>query len=192
MPNTHMPTGLNPVRYVSGAPYNGAVNIYSVPAGDATALGVGDPVKLAGTSQTVGDITYTDVIFALAADVVVGVVVAVQADNRDSLLYRAASTQRLVMVADDPNLLFEVQDLQAGTLVAADIGLNVNAAAAPVVNTFTGRSGLMLDSATKATTNTLGWKIIGLVNRPDNESGPAGKWLVKANRHAYANQIAGI
>ena len=44
MPNPNLAQGLTPVRYRSGAPYNGAANIYHVPATDGTALFLGDPV----------------------------------------------------------------------------------------------------------------------------------------------------
>ncbi|MGL5736163.1 MAG: hypothetical protein ACRCYS_14965 [Beijerinckiaceae bacterium] len=193
MPNVNMPTGLNPVRYLSGATYNGAFNVYSVPASDATAIGVGDPVRSLGTSSIVNDVTYGDVAYCTVGNYVVGVVVAVAPDTRDSLTYRAASTARLVYVADDPNLVFEVQDLATGTpIAAADIGLNVNLAAAPVVNTFTGKSGAVLDNATKAVTATLDYKIVGFVNRPDNEPGAAGKWLVRVNRHQFGQLALGV
>jgi hypothetical protein len=193
MPNINAPSGLNPVRYLSGAPYNGAVNIYSVPAADATALFVGDPVRSLGTSSVVADQTYADVAYSTVGNSVVGAVVAVLPDSRESSLFRAASTFRLVAVADDPNLVFEVQDLATGTpIAAADIGLNVNLAAAPVGNTFTGKSGAVLDNATKAVTATLDYKITGFVNRPDNETGAAGKWLVRVNRHQYAQLTVGV
>ena len=115
MANTNAPTGFNPVRYLSGAPYNGAVNYYSVAAGNATAIYVGDPVKDVGTGQTISGTMYKDVILAGTGDVITGVVVAVMPDltgtgaGFGSTTYRAASTARILAVADDPNLLFEIQ-----------------------------------------------------------------------------------
>lgn len=192
MANTNTPTGLNPVRYLSGAPYNGAINYYSVAAGYATAIYIGDPVVIAGTAQTVNGVVYPDVQKAATTDVITGVVVGVVADNRDSLIYRAASTLRILMVADDPNLLFEVQEGTGGTpLTANDIGLNVSFAAG-TPSTVTGRSGLNIDNATEATTNTLALKLFGLVNRADNAVGDSAKWLVRINRHRYVDQIAGV
>ena len=131
MANLNAPFGLRPVSYLSGLPYNGVVRQYSVPASDGTAIYVGDPVKLNGTSQFINGQTFTDVIIAATTDVMVGVVVGVFADTRDSLLYRAASTQRILLVADDPNLVFEVQQGTGGTpLTANDVGLNVSLAIA--------------------------------------------------------------
>jgi hypothetical protein len=177
---------------MSGAPYNGAVNIYSTATGDATDLFVGDPVIISGTAQTIDGVIYQDVDQAATGDKIVGVVVAVLPVTRDSLIYRAASTQRLVAVADDPNLLFEIQEVSGGTaLTANDIGLNANFVVASG-STTTGLSGVELNNATEATTNTLDLQIVGFQNRPGNEVGEHAKWLVRINRHQRANQVAGI
>jgi hypothetical protein len=198
MANVDSPFGLRPVRYMSGAPYNGAVNAYSTAAGDGTAIYVGDPVIISGTAQTIGDVIYQDVDQAATGDVIVGVVVAVDpvlgagANGRDSTKHRAASTQRIVYVADDPNLLFEIQEVSGGTALAAnDIGLNANFVVAAGSAT-TGFSGVELNNATEATTNTLDLQIVGFQNRVGNEIGEHAKWLVRINRHQRANQVAGI
>lgn len=199
MANTNAPTGLNPVRYLSGAPYNGAVNYYSVPAGNGTAIYVGDPVKhvSTGTGQNINGTNYTDVILAGTGDVITGSVVAVMPDltasgaGFQSLLYRAASTARILAVADDPNLLFEVQEGTGGTaLTLNDTGLNINLAAG-TGSTITGRSGLTIDNGTEAQTNTLDLKIIAPNNRVDKAIGDSMSWLVRINRHRYADQLAG-
>lgn len=191
MPNPSIPNGLTPVRSLTGAPYNGAFNVYSVPAADATLIGIGDLVKVNGTGQTIGDTTYQDVIRAATGDIFVGAVVAVLPATRDSTVYREASTQRLVCVADDPNLLYEVQESAAGTsLTINDIGLNANVLVADA-STTTGLSATTLNNATEATTNTLDVKIVGLANKQNNAVGESAKWIVRINRHQYANQIAG-
>ena len=192
MANTDTPFGLKPVRYLSGAPYNGAANIYSTAAGDATAIYIGDPVIISGTAQTIDGAIYQDVDQAATGDVIVGVVVGVLPDTRDSLIYRAASTQRLLVVCDDPNVVFEIQEVSGGTPLAAnDMGMNANFVVAAGSAT-SGRSGVELNNATEATTNTLDLQICGFVNRPDNEIGEHAKWLVRINRHQFANQVAGI
>ncbi len=192
MANTNVPTGLNPVRYLSGAPYNGAVNIYSVAAGYGTAIYIGDPVVDIGTTQLSDLYGYTkDVQLAATTDVITGVVVGVMADTRDSLIYRAASTLRYLLVADDPNLLFEAQEATGGGLAAADLGLNISFNAG-TPSTVTGRSGLTLKTDTEAVGNTLALKLVGIVNRPDNAAGDSAKWLVRINRHRYVDQLAGV
>lgn len=191
MANANIPTGLNPVRYLSGAPYNGAVNLYSVAAGYGTAIYIGDPVVDIGTTQLINGSYYKDVQLAATTDVITGVVVGVVADTRDSLIYRAASTQRILMVADDPNLIFEAQEATGGGLAAADLGLNISFNAG-TPSTVTGRSGLTLKTDTEANTNTLALKLFGIVNRPDNAAGDSCKWLVRINRHRYVDQLAGV
>lgn len=191
MANDNTPKGLVPVRTVNGQPYTGGGNIYSVAAGDGTLLGLGDLVKLAGTGQTINDQAYPDVVRAATGDVFVGAVVSVLPVTRDSLPYREASTQRLVVVCDDPNMLFEVQEGGAGTVLTInDLGLNANIVVAGA-STTTGWSGTLLDNATQQTTNTLDLKIVGFVNRVNNAVGASAKWLVRINRHLYANQVAG-
>jgi hypothetical protein len=192
MANADTPFGLKPYSHRNGAAYNGAARVYSAAAGDATAMFIGDPVKLSGTSQTINGIVYADVDQAATGDVMVGVIVGVVPETADSVTYRAASTQRRVLVADDPDLVFEIQEVSGGTaLAAADIGLNANFVVA-AGSTTTGLSGVELNNATEATTNTLDLQIMGLVPRDDNAVGEHAKWLVRINRHQFANQIAGI
>lgn len=194
MANPDIPNGLTPVRYLSGAPYNGAFNEYSVAAGNGVAIFIGDPVTTAGvgTAQTINGKVLLDVVQAATGDVITGVVVGVQPVTSTSVPYRAASTQRILYVADDPDLLFEIQEVSGGTaLTANDSGLNANFVVGSG-STVTGYSGIELDNSTEAVTNTLDLKIIGPVNRPDNAIGENCKWLVRINRHRYVNQVAGV
>ena len=191
MANTDTPFGLRPVRDLNGAPYNGAVETYSTATGDVTAIFIGDPVILSGTSQTIDGVIYRDVDQAATGDVIAGVVVGFGAATRDSLTYRAASTQRLVRVAP-PSLIYEIQEVSGGTpLTANDIGLNANFVVGSG-STVTGYSGVELNNATEATNNTLDLQIVDFVNRADNEIGEHAKWLVRINRSQRANQVAGI
>lgn len=192
MANADRAAGLLPVRYITGAPYNGAADVYSTATGDATAIFLGDPVKLSGTSTTINGVVYADVDQAATGDVIIGVVVGVLPVTNDSLIYRAASTARRLLVATDPSLLYEIQEVSGGTpLAAADIGLNANFVVG-TGSTITGFSGVELNNSGEATTNTLDLQILGLVSRADNEVGEHAKWLVRINRHQFANQVAGI
>lgn len=198
MANTASAFGLRPVSDLNGRPYSGAFREYSVPAADGSAIYIGDLVKLNGTSQFINGSTYSDVIIAATGDTFVGVVVGVFAESRDSTIYRAASTLRRVLVADDPNLLFEVAQGSGGTpLTANDVGLNADISVV-AGSTATGLSGSVINNVGEATTNTLDLKIIGMVNRADNDPGSAvgtgaasSRFLVRLNRHQFVNQIAG-
>lgn len=186
MPNANAPAGLRPVRHRNGAPYNGAATRYAVAAADATALFIGDPVILAGSADADGVAT---VVRATAAGgaFMLGPVVSVEPETRDSLPYRAASTARYVYVADDPDLVFEIQeDAVGGALAAADVGLNADLVAG-TGSTITGLSGFQLDTSTKATTATLQLRILGFSQRVDNEIGANAKVLVTINLHSLRN-----
>jgi hypothetical protein len=192
MANTDTPMGLRPVAHRNGAPYNGAFRVYSTAAGDGTALYIGDLVKLAGTAQTIRGRVLPDVTRAATGDVITGVVVGVRPATQDSTVYRAASTQTEVFIADDPDLIFEAQEGSSGTaLTANDAGLNIDFVVG-AGSTATGLSGTLLNNATEATTNTLDLHLVQPVPREDNAIGYSCKWLVTINRHQYSNQVAGV
>jgi hypothetical protein len=191
MANADCARGFIPRSGLSGQPYNASVMQFSTASGDSTAIFIGDPVKLSGTSQTINGQVFADVDQAATGDVVVGVVVGVLQDTRDSLTYRAGSTVRILLVETNPNTVFEIQEVSGGTaLAAADIGLNANFVVGSG-STVTGYSGVELNNSGEASTNTLDLQIVGLVNRADNEVGEHAKWLVRINRHQFANQVAG-
>jgi len=203
MANVNRVNGLRPVGYLNGSKYNGAVTEYFIPSSNATATFIGDVVVADGTGDTVaaGGLAkgVRSVVQAAAAGVgtlnVVGVVVGFKTDptNLNTPQYRAGSTGRYVLVADDPNTIFEVQeDAVGGALGVADVGLNADIIVG-AGSTATGASGMQLDTSTKATTATLPLKVIGFSQRQDNEPGNAlAKVLVKINTHAAANGIAGV
>lgn len=199
MANANATFGLRPVNMLGGNPFAGSVRAFSVAAGDGTAIFIGDPVKGAGTSQFINGQTYSDVVQAATGDVITGVVVGVEPVTSTSTIYRVASTQRILYVNVDPNAVFEIQQVSGGTaLNANDIGLNANFVVA-AGSTTTGMSGVSLNNVGEATTNTLDLKILGIVNRADNDPGSAvttgadaSRFLVRINRHQYSDQVAGI
>ena len=176
--------GFRPVKMVTGAPYNGQANIYFVPSTDSSVIMVGDAVKLAGDARAAsGAPTVTRV--AVATDIPIGIVVGIlftgvgdaqnipPVNDLNTPVYRRASTDRYLLVADDHNLIYEVQ--YAGTSVAAatitaNVGLN-GQFTLTAGNTATGASGMQLDSAGLATIATLPLKIVGFPARPDNVPG---------------------
>lgn len=181
MANTNVAFGLKPVQYAGGAAYSGAARSYFVPASDSTALFIGDPVIIAGSGDAAGVPSVTRAT-AASAGRITGVVVGFVPDA--SVVangYRVASVAGYVLVADDPNLIFEIQDDSVGgALAVTDIGLNADLIAASG-STATKRSGFMLDTSTKATTATLQLRIKGIVQRADVEIGTTSKVLVSIN-----------
>lgn len=192
MANADIPKGFTPVRMLDGSPYSANIRAFSTATGDATAIFLGDPVVLSGTSQTIDGVVYADVDQAATGDVIAGVVVGVKPVTEASLTYRAASTQRILYVEIGQNVLYEIQEVSGGTALAAnDIGLNANFVVGSG-STTTGYSGVELNNGTEATTNTLDVQIVDFANRADNEIGEHAKWLVRINRSQWANQVAGI
>jgi len=198
MANSTTPFGLRPVQTLLSGPYSGAVGAFSVAAGNGTAIYIGDLVTQAGTSQIIDGVVYQDVVQGATGDVFTGVVVGVLPTTRDSLLYRAASTQRILLVNIDPNADFLVKQSAGGTpLTANDIGLNANVVVGSG-STVTGWSGMSLDNTTEAGTNTLDLKIVGMPSGPGNDVGSSvssgadgSDFYVRINRHRYVNQVAG-
>jgi hypothetical protein len=196
MANTNAPFGLRPIRTLGGASYDGTYRKYSVAAGNGTAIYVGDPVMQTGvgTGQTINGETLPDVVKAGATtDIITGVVVGVEMVTRDSLPYRAASTQRVLYVCDDPNMLFLVQEANSGTaLTANDLGANVSLTLT-AGSAVTGLSGTVIDNTAAGTTNTLIAKLVEFDNAPDNEVGSvAQRWIVRLNRHRMIDQQTGV
>lgn len=184
MANVSRVWGFRPVKHLNGSPYNGQFNLYFVPASDGTAMFAGDLVKLAGSASADG---YPTVAQGTASAAAVGVVVGFVVDPANLNTpggYRAASTARYAMVADATDVVYEVQeDAVGGALAVADVGLNADVVVG-AGSTSTGQSGMQLDTSTKATTATLPLKILGFVNRPDNEIGSANaKVWVTINNH---------
>lgn len=196
MPNVSKIRGFQPVKHVNGSPYNGQANIYATAASDGTALFVGDPVKLAADGNADG---IQHVTKATAGAAVLGVVVGVINTKLDPVtgkmsagsialdtpVYRPASTAQYVLVCDSPDVVYEVEAVTGSnasySFAVADIGLNADLSTV-AGSTTTGTSAAALNMATAASTATLQWKILGVVQRPDNEvTGASTKVLVKIN-----------
>lgn len=190
MANVSRVNGFNPLKNQVGGSMTGQVNLYFIPSGNATNTFVGDLVKADPTGDTAAAggqaLGVQSVVQAAAGDASLGAIVGFKVDplNLNTPQYRAASTGRYCLVADDPNIIFEVQTSN-GTLTVADVGLNANFAVA-AGSTTTGTSGMTLDVATIATTATLPLKIVGFTQRVDNDNtASASKVLVKINNHQF-------
>jgi hypothetical protein len=195
MPNRNMPRGIIPVQRLDGSPYSGQANIYFVPASYATALFIGLPLIATGASDANG-IPVVQVATAGASNQTIGPMVGVVSGGepvvtlqRDSLVYHPASTAQYILVADDPDLIFEAQeDSVGGSIAMATAGTKNVDLVAGAGSTVTGYSGWMLDSSTVATGNTLQMRLLRGVHRADNEMASAyARWLCRINLHSLRN-----
>lgn len=200
MANVDSPFGLRPRRYLNGAPWNGQVRPYLIPSTDGTACFVGDPVKPHGSAGAAGLVVdgvpaggLPTVIQAAAGNVCIGVIVAFEPLKTNlETKHRLASTNRIAYVCDDPNVVYEIQEVSGGTALTADeVGLNVNFVVT-AGSTTTGLSGVELNNSGEATTAALNCRILGLVQREDNEYGEHAKWEVLLNDHSFRAGVAGV
>lgn len=184
MANVNRANGARPVKHISGAPYNGQVNVYECNTGNA--VFIGDFVKSGGTASAAGVPT---AVIAAAGDTLRGVVVGVVPETADSLIYRASGTTRQLLVCDDPDVVFEIQADNGGAVLALiDIGENADILVTGG-STSTGQSATELDSSTHVTT-TAQLRILGFVQRPDNEvAANYARVLVKINEHELASTV---
>lgn len=176
------PKGLRPVRKADGTPFQGPFKKVVVSTGDATAIFVGDLVYYSGSSPTTGariqgeDVAGVPIVQRLTASSsadpvnLAGVVVGVKPDP-DNLMrkHRAASTDAILYVCNDPAVVYEMQeDADTTPIVADSVGLNANIAFGAGSAT-TGMSGLEIDSSTVASTAALPLRVIGLSKKVDND-----------------------
>lgn len=194
MANQNAPSGLAPVQYLNGATWNGGGRVYCIPDTDDTNIfAMGDPVVLAGGADANGVPTIT-LATAGITNPVLGCIVSgagaqayagaygVPAES-PIVIPATKSRNYYVLVCDDPNVIFEIQEVGTGTqLTAAAVGLN-----APLLSgTNNGYiSGWQLDNVGEVTTATEQLKLLGLAQKQGNAFGAYAKWWVLINNHCY-------
>lgn len=201
MPNANRPMGLKPVGYGDGSPWNGQATTYYISSGDANAYAIGDPVVLAGSGDGAG---VPDVTLATAGfgNLVLGVIVStvgssyggaqVTPSNLDTTIIPATKTRGYyVLVADDPNILFEIQEStnSATPLAQTDLGNNFDLVAG-TNNGYVSGWQLKNDSANTGATRQL--KLLRLARRSDNTIGVNANWIVRINNHQFSAGVAGV
>ncbi len=197
MANANRPTGLSPVKHITGAPFNGQGNIYAILAADTNSYAIGDPVVSGGSADGNGIASIT---LAGATGALRGVILGLgtgedllaNPNNLNSTIRPsgAQSVNWYALVADDPDLIFEVQEKTGGTqLAATNVGENANLIVGANNGYF---SGFQLDNTTVATTSTLQVKLLGLKRTSDNAFGAYAKWLVTINSHELHVGTTGV
>jgi hypothetical protein len=184
------PYGLVPVKLLSGSPFVGVTRHFKIASGYATSIFHGDAVTLV-TGGTVERDTFD------AAMTPVGVFLGCTYTDPDfgkvfKQYYPASTVANDIeaYVADATDLLFKVAVVSSGTtigdLALTDIGANV-AGVNNTGDTATGNSRCAI-SDTSATTATLPFRIVGLVEETKNASGGYTEAYVKWNAgHQYDN-----
>jgi hypothetical protein len=200
MANRDAPFGLRPVRHLNGNPWNGKVRHVYVPASDNTAIFIGDPVTHVGDSndnEIFGNApgTLLEVTRSTVGDAqpITGVVVGVVPVTADSLKYRAASTERVLMIVDDPSVVFEIQSDTTG-LAADSMGLDAVLIATHAGDTNTGLSGMELDTTSDvpAADSSNQLRILSLAKKQDNALGAWAVAEVIITNHTFAQGNLGL
>lgn len=203
MPNTYSAFGMKPIR-------NGLVRTteYYIPASDSSnAYAIGSPVTLATGSNTSTNINgkvclagqYKNIVKATGGDtasggsLLLGSIIGFDsvpfAPYANYSGYRPVSQERIAIVADDPEQLFEIQ---VTGMTAANIGKNANITiVAPNADSKTDGSYL---TATFATTATFQVRVIDVKTEIGNDVGASNTQIaiVKINKHALADGSVGV
>lgn len=206
MTNLDAPRGLTPIKHRNGAPYTGSGNPYYLASDYDVAMFVGDAViRVAGGSNdsaiktpdgdfpigTLGEVEKAGITTTAITGVIIGF--GVLPDNL-GLQYNTASTERVVYIEDDPDVIFEIQCEAA--LAATSVGLNASLIFTNSGDTVTGRSAMEMDGGTTnapATTITWQLKLLRAVNKPNNDITAANCDVeVLINHHTEAHATLGI
>ena len=202
MANLVRPRGFVPSRYLSGAAWNGAANLYHIPAADTNQYNPGDAVKSSANGDASG---IPDVVkITNGTDIVRGVVVgclrqtpmnpSLVGINLDLTVQNIPATKLQdywVLIVDDLDVLFELQDDGLTALTATACNKN---ASFTVTNPTSPQqnSATVLSTASVAVTQGLNLKIVGLKQSPDNAYGVNAVWMVKFNQHEFQGNTAGV
>ena len=197
-PTVDAPYGLVPVNLIGGQPYAGSTRQMKIASGYATDIFNGDVVKRAADG-TVQKETGTATVTATG---VIGVFVGCSyTDPNTSQLtfkqYYPASTVAddiVAYVMDATDILFKVAVVSSGTtigdLAQTDIGANV-AGVDNTGSTITGNSKCAI-SDTSATTITLPFRIVALVEETKNSSGGFTEAYVTWNAGHQFDNTTGV
>lgn len=208
MANTDRPNGALVVGTLSGSPWQASVQAFTLD-GSHSAIAVGDLVQMTSDG-------YLDV-YAAGETGFIGVCVGVIPANATTVNGKlgdhylsttmptltgagvrnsAANATDTILVCTAPDILIEMQeDGDTDPLELVDVGSNVEIVNGGVDST-TGNSTMEIDSDSHATTNTLPLRLLGLVQRVDNEYVSGGqaytRWLLTPANHFYSGLNVGL
>jgi len=202
MANPNTPYGFRPLRYKNGSDWNGMANPYYIPSSDGSQYQIGDAVVSAANGDVngipaVAKATGT----ATVRGVVVGVLPvpplnqslqAVTLSLENVYIPATKSQGYYVLVCDDPNVLYAIQDDGASALTATSCNKN---ASFTVTNpsVLNQQSASVLGTATVNTTQGLNLKMMGLVLDSTNAFGIYADWVVSFNQHELGgSNTAGV
>jgi hypothetical protein len=191
MANPNSPFGLAPMKD-NGTPWVGIARLCNVPAAQTGNIFRGDPVVALGGGDAFG-CPAVGIASAGAANPILGVCVGINNGpsgsgftvTRDLPIYRQASISNYILVCDDPNILFAVQEDSVGGAIpqATAEFANVNLVAGAGGNLFTGVSSWQVQSssASSSANPTYQFRLLELLRGPGNALGANAVWVGRLN-----------
>lgn len=194
MATTATPYGLRPINLIGGQVFAGSTRQLMIASGYAANIFFGDIVAI-GVNGTIVKVTNVGTNADPFPAGTVGVFMGCTYTD-PNLKYKLFSqywptgtvaSDAMAYVCDDPDALFQIQadDAVTQTMLGSNFGVNQNAG-----STLNGDSNVTLDVATRATTNTIGLRLVDFVNGPFSRVGDAfTDCIVKFNFgiHTYYN-----
>jgi hypothetical protein len=195
------PYGLKPINLIGGQTYAGSTRDIRLSTNNTAAIYNGDVIQLSAAGNPAA-LSATPTAGTTAG--IVGVCLGVRYTNPATRQANWAQflpanaitsgyTDVFIVVADDPDLVFQIQGTAAfGTLTngaSGAIGKNAALGFGTAGSTTTGNSGVNLvvgtNGASLASTNTLAMRVVGVVQGTELEAFP--EILVKFNQgvHSY-------
>ena len=192
MANTNAPFGFRQYSGTGSAPTYEQV-VMTIASNNTTAIYFGDPVVPLNT----GYISQASSNSVQIAGIFVGCKYLSTSQKRTvwSNYWPGsdASANVEAYVVNDPNAKFVAQGDATG-IAFADINANIGFAIG-TGNSATGISGAYLDTSTLNTTNTLPFRVVGLVQNPPGSAGTesgAYNWAIVAFNNVSTKQLTGI
>lgn len=190
MANANAAIGIRPIND-NGTPWSGQGRLAAVPAAQSGNIFLGDPLIALGGTDAFG-VPLVGIASAGASNPILGTMLGVSNGpagsgytiTRDLPVYRQASILNYILMVDDPNQLFAVQeDSVGGAIAAATAGFANGNLVAGAGSTVTGFSGWQLQSSSVSSSanTTYQFRILGLLRGPDNAVGVNAKWVGRLN-----------
>jgi hypothetical protein len=202
MANLQAPKGFVDVSSFAAGSISMRGNMYYIAAADTNQFNPGDAVVSAAVSDGNGimGVTKNTTGTGLVRGVILGCYIAppnnpsIQGTNLDLTVQNIPATKTkayYVLVQDNPEAVFELQDDGLNVLTATAV--NKNASFTVTNPTAPGQySATVLLTSSVATTQGLSLRLMGLSQRVNNGFGAYATWLVMFNQHELMGNTAGV
>ena len=190
--------GFWPVGTMSGSPWQGSVKRFGHGLAEQGVIGVGDMLTLSTTGNVNYAVAATKFLIGsmVSKEVVgkprpIGTAMALSGQDSVDLTRKHVTTKEntFVYVCTAPDAIYEVEAYN-GTPFLPNIGSTCNLIF-QAASTTTGMSQMVVDIGDVSASNAGKFKIVGIVERADNEAASNMKILVMVNEHLF-NAPTGI